>query len=483
MKTKLLITVIAFFFLIGLVCAFDLSSVNYPVSELGNCASQQACAEYCDNPVNMMNCIDFAEKNGMMTSQEAKDAKKVLPYMQKGETPGKCKSQNECDSYCENESHLEECINFALKVGLIDSKEAEMVKKTGGKGPGGCKKDECKDYCDKEENFQTCIDFALANGLMTQEDYDMAKKTGGKGPGNCKGKEECDVYCKEHAAECMKWGMENGMMDDKLKSMSEGEKCMMNCIIDNNINPESCGGGKNSSECKPCEDKCFGSYSGQCISKEQLEEKQKACSEDEYAQEIKGSNEEGGECITDIKCVSNTAGSGKCLNEEKWNQLNQDCQAKGSGYHLEDVKGDDGYGGECVIDENCVYSSDSAWESQEEKDRKLAEMQEQWAREKEEYEKAHQGGDDGGNSGGCTQPGPEGQCNPGPGAESSQENQQTPNNQEQVQQQQEQNSQEQPSDSSGSGDVGITGQVISEQGETGLVARILKFLSEIFNKK
>lgn len=153
--------------------------------------------------------------------------------------------------------------------------------------------------------------------------------------------------------------------------MNSGEgKCQMQCFKDAGIDSKTCReDGSGPEACKTCADQCFNH-----------------------------DNE-------------------KCLNEERWKQLNEECKGQGSGYHLEEVRGDDGYGKECVIDEKCVYSEGEEWESQEEKDRKLAEMERQWELEREEYERAQQGGNDGeGYSGGCTQPGPEGQCNPGPGA-------------------------------------------------------------------
>lgn len=196
------------------LATFVYAEVQYPVSELGNCASKQTCEAYCDSSSNMEACINFAEKNNLMTADEIAEARKFLPFMKAGTTPGQCKNQKECDAYCNNEANIIECIDFAVKVGLIDAKEAEMAKKTGGKGPGGCKREECKTYCEDAAHVNECVDFAFKYGMMDAKEAEMVKKTGGKGPGNCKGKEECDNFCnnKENFQVCIDFSVQYGLM-------------------------------------------------------------------------------------------------------------------------------------------------------------------------------------------------------------------------------------------------------------------------------
>lgn len=195
----------------------SISDVKYPVAELGNCNSQSECEIYCDDASHMGPCLDFAEKYGLMSSDELAEARKIMPLMQSGQTPGGCKSKKECDVYCDNDANFNVCIEFAKKSGLISDEDYEMAKKTGGKGPGGCKRDECKTFCDKEENFDVCIEFAKENGLIPPEEYEMAKKTGGKGPGGCKSKEECDAFCDDDAnfLTCIEFGKEHGIISEE----------------------------------------------------------------------------------------------------------------------------------------------------------------------------------------------------------------------------------------------------------------------------
>ncbi len=228
------------FFVSLMLISFVCAEVQYPVSNLGNCASEGACEVYCDNFNHIEVCLDFAEENNLMTEDEIEEAKKFMPLMISGETPGNCKSQKECDAYCENEANIIECVDFAVKVGIMDAEEAEMVKKTGGKGPGNCKgESECDKYCEDEANIIECVDFAVKYGMMDAAEAERVKKSGGKGPGNCKGKEECDEFCnkKENFETCIDFSVQYGFM-----SAEEAEMVKKS-------GGESPGGCKNKEEC------------------------------------------------------------------------------------------------------------------------------------------------------------------------------------------------------------------------------------------
>ncbi|MFH0852439.1 MAG: hypothetical protein V1845_02465 [bacterium] len=210
----------------------DTSGVSFPVRELGNCANNEECKAYCDEAAHQNACLDFAEKSGLMEKEEVDKAKKVLKLTEQGVgTPGGCRSENECDAYCSDTAHLDECITFGEKAGILSAAEIKMIKATGGKGPGGCKgKDACDAYCEKEKNLDECINFAEQNGMMTSDEKEMIKKTGGKGPGGCKGKDACDAYCTngDHFDECVEFGRQYGMMSEEEYQMAKkmGPKMM-----------------------------------------------------------------------------------------------------------------------------------------------------------------------------------------------------------------------------------------------------------------
>ncbi len=212
-------------FNLALAQNIDDSGIVYPIKELGNCANKGACKKYCDIKTNQGACLDFAQSHGMMPKQEIEKAKKVLQLTEQGiDTPGGCQGEQECDAYCSDTAHLDECVAFGEKAGLISPEEVKMIKKTGGKGPGACQgKKACDAYCANEANLDECISFAEQNGLMTAQEKEMIKKTGGKGPGGCKGKEGCDAYCQQEANfdTCLEFGKQYGMMSDEEYQMAK----------------------------------------------------------------------------------------------------------------------------------------------------------------------------------------------------------------------------------------------------------------------
>lgn len=158
----------------------------------GKCSSRESCEGYCNNPDNAEECIAFAEKAGFLSGEELAQVKKVLPLLKEGKTPGACRTKQQCEAYCEDENHTDECVQFGLEAGIISPQDAAMIKKTGGKGPGGCRsKEQCQTYC--EQNQEACASWAKDNGLEGQ--FGGLGGGGFSGPGGCKSREECTAYC------------------------------------------------------------------------------------------------------------------------------------------------------------------------------------------------------------------------------------------------------------------------------------------------
>ena len=196
------------------------------------CKNKKECDSYCSKGENMEECIGFAEKAGFLQAGELQEAKKVLQAIKRGAKPPPCRGKVECDAYCAEDSHFQECMVFAEAAGLVSPEELEMMKKTGGKGPGGCRgKEACDTYC--ENNMEACTQFALDNGLIKPEEAEMMKKTGGKGPGGCKGKEGCESFCNDPANQetCFNFAKENGLISEEdLKKMEDGREQMKGAV-------------------------------------------------------------------------------------------------------------------------------------------------------------------------------------------------------------------------------------------------------------
>ncbi|MBI4132307.1 MAG: hypothetical protein HY474_01610 [Candidatus Sungbacteria bacterium] len=204
----------------------------------GGCTRKESCEAYCQQPGNMRECLAFAESNGLIPPEELEQAKKFLPLMERGETPGGCRSKEQCEAYCGGEGHLEECLDFGERSGFISKEDAELARKTGGAGPGGCRsKEQCEAYCGDPEHVEDCVSFAERTGLISSEDAEMARQAGGSGPGGCRSRDECEEFCKDPAnsEECVQFSVKSGQINPeeagfaKTLNCRSREECMALC--------------------------------------------------------------------------------------------------------------------------------------------------------------------------------------------------------------------------------------------------------------
>lgn len=161
--------------------------VQGPIEELGGCSSKEACKVYCDEPSHVQACVSYAVKAGFMTEEQAQKSLKFAN--QTG--PGGCMG-SACKAYCSVQGHYEECQAFAEKNGLtgprgktpkergeapkIDETKAEALIAEKG-GPGGCTNmNECRAYCEDGSHMDACMAYAKENSLMSQEEIDRAQK-------------------------------------------------------------------------------------------------------------------------------------------------------------------------------------------------------------------------------------------------------------------------------------------------------------------
>jgi len=123
-----LIFVFFSFLFFGLILAQELPRVSFPVAELGNCGSRAECAAYCDDIAHIEECLTFAERYGLIPPDELEEGKKVATAIKQGITPPNCRNKTECDVYCMVPENMEECLTFAEAAGLIPPEELENAK-------------------------------------------------------------------------------------------------------------------------------------------------------------------------------------------------------------------------------------------------------------------------------------------------------------------------------------------------------------------
>ncbi|MFA6097416.1 MAG: hypothetical protein WC788_07365 [Candidatus Paceibacterota bacterium] len=200
-----------------------------------SCGSKKQCDDYCEQPDHMEECINFAAQAGFMNEKEKADAQKMLAAVKKGAIPPPCKGKEACDEYCSAPANLETCTNFAIAAGFMSDEEQGQAQKMlqavkKGVNPPKCRgKEECDAYCGQDEHFEECLNFAEAAGMMSSDDAVMARKTKGKGPGGCKGKEECEAFCQDPGNQetCFNFAKDNGLISEEdMKKMEEGKQQM-----------------------------------------------------------------------------------------------------------------------------------------------------------------------------------------------------------------------------------------------------------------
>lgn len=216
------------------------ASLSFPVPELGNCNSKEECKAYCDASGHGNACLDYAEKNGLMSAADIARARAAIA---EHAGPGGCDGLDACRAYCNDPANAQECTQFAQAHGLIapggpsnqsaDTAKIVQVIQTQG-GPGGCTSlGQCKQYCDDAAHHDECQKFAVDNGLTPpRQDQSRGGPSGQDqgptinedkaqqilaqkpGPGGCASKDACRAYCADssHMEECLTFAKDNGLM-------------------------------------------------------------------------------------------------------------------------------------------------------------------------------------------------------------------------------------------------------------------------------
>jgi len=260
------------------IFAASVFDIQYPITELGNCGTQQECKTFCDSPDNETVCLTWAQNNGLAPkpvqrsgqqiqnqnrepiqgsdqNQNSNTSGKMERQQSKEEAfkdaPGGCKSNGECDKYCRVEEHLSECLSYSVKNGYTTQTEADKIIAQSKKGgPGGCKNQEqCNTFCRQPANARVCMQFAVDEGKITQDEAEimiaqmekgamkgkkpMEVKGPGEpklqkekaleilkiktGPGGCANEDTCRTYCDnaDHRQECMAFAKENKLMSEQ----------------------------------------------------------------------------------------------------------------------------------------------------------------------------------------------------------------------------------------------------------------------------
>lgn len=140
----------------------------------GGCSNMDECDNFCSTMGNEEICMNYAMEHGLFKPEEAERMKKMMTM----EGPGGCIGR-ECEFYCETPEHQLECMEFAYQEGFMEEEEYQEAKKfmeaTGGTGigPGGCQGQECEAYCDDPAHQDECFEFFKNAGMIDPEEIEM----------------------------------------------------------------------------------------------------------------------------------------------------------------------------------------------------------------------------------------------------------------------------------------------------------------------
>ncbi|MBI4137951.1 MAG: hypothetical protein HY472_01740 [Candidatus Sungbacteria bacterium] len=195
----------------------------------GGCRGAQQCKAYCDEPGHEEECLDFGEKHGLIPKEDAERFRKVIAKP----GPGGCRGR-QCEQVCNQPGNEEVCLEFAEQEGLIPKEEVQRARKflaaSRDGGPGGCRGRQCEQFCQDPAHGEECFDFAKKEGLISPEEekqfeagiklQQVVQQSGG--PGGCRSDEECRTYCADaaRAEECVAFGAAHaGIPEEQVRAM------------------------------------------------------------------------------------------------------------------------------------------------------------------------------------------------------------------------------------------------------------------------
>ncbi len=187
----------------GLISAeklLNLKKVQSAILEglkLPNCNNKEECNVYCEGIDHMQECIAFGQTAKLLEGKNLESAQKIYKAIKDGITPPPCKGKENCDIFCSQAENMKACMNFSMQAGLMTEKERTNAQKmltaiNKGAKPPKCKsKEECDTYCKEPEHVDECIIFVEMAGIITTEEAKTIRETGNRGPGGCANENEC----------------------------------------------------------------------------------------------------------------------------------------------------------------------------------------------------------------------------------------------------------------------------------------------------
>ena len=117
-------------FLSAVLASHAYAQVEFPIAELGNCASREECKAYCDTEENFASCRGFASRHNLRGKSESEEKFEIV---REDGGPGGCAKNSEdpmesCRTYCDTALNMKECVAYAKKHNLMQDEELEEAE-------------------------------------------------------------------------------------------------------------------------------------------------------------------------------------------------------------------------------------------------------------------------------------------------------------------------------------------------------------------
>lgn len=264
--------------------------VTFPIAELGGCVNYSECRDFCEDPINHNQCIDFAKKKGFYKEDKVTLDIRNNDFWSRSRSELGCDTMASCQTFCEKPANLDKCDAFAKKHGLgggeVDDPSSKQFLEKAKEILGCDTPSSCMTFCDNQDHFKICSEFAKVMGFRGGEihagpggctseetcrafcsepsNYQICSgftsSTGGSfsGPGGCNSEESCRSYCEQHPQEC---GYTGGSIEGDFNPSEMCSRTPDCSWVNNSCQCTKIEGISPDEYCKKYPDRC-GGYSG-----------------------------------------------------------------------------------------------------------------------------------------------------------------------------------------------------------------------------
>jgi hypothetical protein len=200
------------------------TNIIFPVTELGNCASAQACREYCNLPANKKVCYEFGKRKGLnKQTQTATNEIRTEKILLDAKTQLGCDGATACKELCSKPENYQKCREFSKQHPTTSLRKQETMQKPINMSitPPCTNSDSCKQWC--QANPEKCPSLKSqsfkSSGIPRQFNDQSPESSKSSTLKKCGIEKECYLYCQSHPGECPGFRQQKQDGQNKLPNM------------------------------------------------------------------------------------------------------------------------------------------------------------------------------------------------------------------------------------------------------------------------